>query len=397
MQTKKYSLASTTWDENEYKAMQNVIDSKIFTMGKKVIEFEEKFSKRFDSKYSVMVNSGSSANLLMIAALFYTKNPKLKLNKGDEVIVPSVSWSTTYYPLLQYGLKLKFVDVDLDTLNFDIESLKTAVSEKTRVIFMVNLLGNSNEMTEINDIISDKNIVKLLDNCESMGSKYQHKESSSNALMSSFSTFFSHHISTMEGGVITTNNLEIYHILLSLRAHGWTRNLPNENEVTGTKNPDPFIESFNFVLPGFNVRPMELSGAIGIEQLKKFDDLLLMRRKNAELFVEMFKDIKGEIPAAKIEQYYNKKDTYYVNVGTHGFYLLGAKNPLKLSGIPRFSKSAKATYRARVQYKGKDNYQFTFEMQFSIPSAKKSPYNIAPVKAKNNVAIDKLELNWFKK
>ena len=220
MQTKKYSLASTTWDENEYKAMQNVIDSKIFTMGKKVIEFEEKFSKRFDSKYSVMVNSGSSANLLMIAALFYTKNPKLKLNKGDEVIVPSVSWSTTYYPLLQYGLKLKFVDVDLDTLNFDIESLKTAVSEKTRVIFMVNLLGNSNEMTEINDIISDKNIVKLLDNCESMGSKYQHKESSSNALMSSFSTFFSHHISTMEGGVITTNNLEIYHILLSLRAHG---------------------------------------------------------------------------------------------------------------------------------------------------------------------------------
>ena len=293
MQTKKYSLASTTWDENEYKAMQNVIDSKIFTMGKKVIEFEEKFSKRFDSKYSVMVNSGSSANLLMIAALFYTKNPKLKLNKGDEVIVPSVSWSTTYYPLLQYGLKLKFVDVDLDTLNFDIKSLKTAVSEKTRVIFMVNLLGNSNEMTEINDIISDKNIVKLLDNCESLGSKYQHKESSSNALMSSFSTFFSHHISTMEGGVITTNNLELYHILLSLRAHGWTRNLPNENEVTGTKNPDPFIESFNFVLPGFNVRPMELSGAIGIEQLKKFDDLLLMRRKNAELFVEMFKDIKG--------------------------------------------------------------------------------------------------------
>ncbi|MDB9787349.1 DegT/DnrJ/EryC1/StrS family aminotransferase [Flavobacteriaceae bacterium] len=293
MQTKKYSLASTTWDENEYKAMQNVIDSKIFTMGKKVIEFEEKFSKRFDSKYSVMVNSGSSANLLMIAALFYTKNQKLKLNKGDEVIVPSVSWSTTYYPLLQYGLKLKFVDVDLDTLNFDIESLKTAVSEKTRVIFMVNLLGNSNEMTEINNIISDKNIVKLLDNCESLGSKYQHKESSSNALMSSFSTFFSHHISTMEGGVITTNNLELYHILLSLRAHGWTRNLPNENEVTGTKNPDPFIESFNFVLPGFNVRPMELSGAIGIEQLKKFDDLLLMRRKNAELFVEMFKDIKG--------------------------------------------------------------------------------------------------------
>jgi hypothetical protein len=111
---------------------------------------------------------------------------------------------------------------------------------------------------------------------------------------------------------------------------------------------------------------------------------------------DTFKDIKGEIPASKIEQYYNKKDTYYVNVGTHGFYLMGTKNPLKLKEVPRFGTSAKATYRARVQYKGGGNYQFTFEMQFSIPSAKKSPFNIAPVDGKSvTIKKDQLNLSCF--
>jgi len=107
---------------------------------------------------------------------------------------------------------------------------------------------------------------------------------------------------------------------------------------------------------------------------------------------DTFKDIRGEIAASKIEQYYNKKDTYYVNVGTHGFYMMGTKNPLKLVDVPIFGKSAKATYRARVQYKGSGNYQFTFEMQFSIPANRKSPYNIAPVNGKN-VTIIKKDLN----
>lgn len=111
---------------------------------------------------------------------------------------------------------------------------------------------------------------------------------------------------------------------------------------------------------------------------------------------DTFPDIRGEIPATKIEQYYNKKDTYYVNVGTHGFYLMGKKNPLKLKDVPTFGQSAKATYRARVQYKGSDNYQFTFEMQFSIPSAKKSPYNIAPVDGKSVTIREKeLDLTCF--
>jgi hypothetical protein len=118
----------------------------------------------------------------------------------------------------------------------------------------------------------------------------------------------------------------------------------------------------------------------------------LSKKQQYERDRDTFQDIRGEIPATKIEEYYNKKKTYYVNVGTHGFYLMGTKNPLKLKDVPRFGTSAKATYRARVQYKGSDNYQFTFEMQFAIPSSKKSPFNIAPVDGKT-VEIKKKELN----
>jgi hypothetical protein len=122
----------------------------------------------------------------------------------------------------------------------------------------------------------------------------------------------------------------------------------------------------------------------------------LSKKEQYERDRDTFPDIRGEIPAVRIEQYYNKKDTYYVNVGTHGFYLMGKKNPLKLKDVPTFASAAKATYRARVQYKGSDNYQFTFEMQFSIPSSKRSPYNIAPVDGRSvSIIKDKLNLNCF--
>jgi hypothetical protein len=122
----------------------------------------------------------------------------------------------------------------------------------------------------------------------------------------------------------------------------------------------------------------------------------LTKKQQYERDRDTFPDIKGEISASKIEGYYNRKDTYYVNVGTHGFYLMGSKNPLKLKGVPTFGSSAKAIYRARVQYKGSDNYQFTFEMQFSIPSSKKSPFNIAPVDGKSvNIIKSNLNLSCF--
>ncbi|EBF6019773.1 DegT/DnrJ/EryC1/StrS family aminotransferase [Campylobacter coli] len=284
---KKYTLASSTWDEKELQAIQEVIKNDMFTMGEKVVKFEKDFATFVSSKYAVMTSSGSTANLIAIAALFYTKNPKLR--RGDEVIVPAVSWSTTYYPLYQYGLKLKFVDIDLETLNYNLEALKNAINDKTKMIMVVNLLGNPNDFDAINDLIGGKDIILLEDNCESMGAEYKGKQAGTFGIMGTFSTFFSHHMATMEGGFVVTDDEELYHILLCLRAHGWTRNLPKENLVAN-KSDDWFSESFRFVLPGYNVRPVEMSGAIGIEQLKKLPMFLKHRRENAKLFCEYFQN-----------------------------------------------------------------------------------------------------------
>jgi CDP-6-deoxy-D-xylo-4-hexulose-3-dehydrase len=238
----KYSLASSTWDEKEKNAMLEVMESGMYTMGSKVKAYENDFAKYFGSKYAVMVNSGSSANLLAVAALFYRKNSPL--TPGDEVIVPAVSWSTTYHPLQQHNLHVKFVDIDLETLNYDLEALEEAVTDKTRMIMAVNLLGNPNDFDAITKIIGNRNIILLEDNCESMGATFKGKMAGTFGLMGTFSSFFSHHISTMEGGMIVTDDEELYHIMLSMRSHGWTRHLPETNQVTGKKSADSFEESF---------------------------------------------------------------------------------------------------------------------------------------------------------
>ena len=288
MHEKGLKLASSSWDQEELEALQQVISSGQFSMGAAVSAFEEKFARAMGSKYAVMVNSGSSANLLMIASLFYTSNSKLA--PGDEVIVPAVSWSTTYFPLHQYGLKLIFVDVDLETLNYDLNALENAITAETRLIVAVNLLGNPNDFNQIQKLLGDKDIQLVEDNCESMGAKYDGRYAGTFGKIGSFSTYFSHHISTMEGGMLVTDDEEIYHILLSLRSHGWTRQLPAENHVSGVKDEDSFNESFKFVLPGYNVRPIEMMGAVGIKQLEKLPRLVDFRRSNAKYFQEIMND-----------------------------------------------------------------------------------------------------------
>jgi CDP-6-deoxy-D-xylo-4-hexulose-3-dehydrase len=282
--TIRFPLATANWEKEEHDAMQKVIASGMYTMGENVKNFEHDFAKYVGSKYCVMVNSGSSAVLLMVAALFYTKNSFLNLKRGDEVIVPAVSWSTTYYPLYQYGLKIKFVDIDLHTLNYDLHQLEQAVTDNTRAIMAVNLLGNPNDFNRINQIIGNRSIVLIEDNCESMGAKFDGRHTGTFGTMGAYSSFFSHHISTMEGGLIVTNNDEIYQILLCLRAHGWTRNLPKKNLICSEKSDDAFEESFRFVLPGYNVRPLEFEGAIGISQVKRLPNFIVERRKNGKLF-----------------------------------------------------------------------------------------------------------------
>lgn len=285
MTEKAFPLATSSWDEREYAAIDRVVKSGFFSMGKEVAAFEKLFAEQIGAPYAVMSNSGSSANLLFVAALRY--HSRFHLAPGDEVIVPAVSWSTTYYPLYQYGLRLKFVDIDLDTLNFDLVQLEAAVTDKTKAVLAVNLLGNPNDFDRIKAIIGDRAIILLEDNCESLGATFNGRQAGTFGLAGSYSAFFSHHISTMEGGVTVTHDEELYHIMLSLRAHGWTRNLPDPNHVTGAKGADPFEEAFRFVLPGYNLRPLEMSGAIGVEQMAKLPMIVENRRRNAALFKQV--------------------------------------------------------------------------------------------------------------
>lgn len=272
-----YSLSNDTWDEKEIKAAHDVIDSRLFTMGKYVKQYEKDFAEKFGVKYAVMSNSGSSANLLAVAALIYSGRVK----KGDEVIVTAVSWSTTYYPVSQFGLKLRFVDIDARTLNVDIQALEAAITEKTKVVLTVNLLGNPNDFSVIQRICEEHDLILLEDNCESMGAVYGGRHAGTFGLIGTFSTYYSHHLCTMEGGMSVTDDEEMYHYMLSIRSHGWTRHLPEKSSIYDKMN-DPFYESFNFIMPGFNVRPLEIEAAVGIEQLKKLDRFIEIRRGNAK-------------------------------------------------------------------------------------------------------------------
>ena len=294
IQTRKiYKLADDSWGPKERSLIiKHIKDNKKLTYGENVRKFEKEFSNFLGTKFSVMVNSGGSANLLSILALFFLKNNKLKYL--DEIIVPTVSWSTTYSPISIFGLKVKFVDIDLETLNFDLKDLSNKLSKKTRVIIVVNLLGNSNNFSEINKILKKKKIKPFIieDNCESLGAEFNNKKTGSFGLISANSFYFSHHISTIEGGMLSTNNREVYDLLLSLRSHGWTRDLDKKN-VLIKKKKDEFEENFRFILPGLNLRPSELNALAGREQLKKINKFLKVRRNNHSVFYKHFSNDKN--------------------------------------------------------------------------------------------------------
>jgi CDP-6-deoxy-D-xylo-4-hexulose-3-dehydrase len=278
-----YSLASTTWDNEEVEAASKLLSSGNLTMGPEVAEFEKQFAKYIGTKYAVMFNSGSSANLGILAALRYMKDSPIK--SGDHIIVPAVSWSTTYYPVNQCDFVLDFVDIDSQTLNIDPKLVESAITPKTKAIFAVNLLGNPANLIELKKIADEHNILLIEDNCESLGAEINKQKTGSFGMAGSHSFFFSHHICTMEGGMVTTDSIELTETMISLRAHGWTRGLPNQNSVFNKSN-NHWEDFFRFVLPGYNLRPLEISGAIGQIQLRKFPLFLEARRSNAKKFTE---------------------------------------------------------------------------------------------------------------
>lgn len=280
-----YPLASSTWDDKEIAAINKVVDSGMFTMGDNVRRFEEAFAEKHGKKYAVMVNSGSSANLIGVAAL--TLKKERPLQRGDEVLVPAISWSTTFYPWHQYGIKLRFVDVDLDTLNVDMRALEAALTPQTKAVCAVSILGNPAALDQMRAFCDRHGLYLFEDNCESLGATLNGKLTGTFGDLGTASFFFSHHIATMEGGMVLTDDFELYCLLRALRNHGWTRDQPPGSPLFEGRDDD-FFEAYRFVIPGYNLRPVELSGAIGLAQIDKLDGIVAGRRRNAAHFQALF-------------------------------------------------------------------------------------------------------------
>lgn len=264
----KYPLLTNAFSNSDIIAAKKVLISKQITMSKVTKNFENKFSKYFGSKFALMVNSGSSANLLAIS-LICNPQKKNRLFPGDEVIIPVVCWSTSLWPIVQFGLKPVFVDIDPNNLNIDIEKLKKAITKKTKAIFCVHVLGVSADMFKIIEIAKNNNLLIIEDTCESFGSKYNNKLLGSFGDVSTFSFYYSHQITSGEGGMILCKNLEDYEILYALRAHGWSRNPITQKKI---QKKYPHLDPrFIFINSGYNVRPTDIQAALAYSQFKRKD------------------------------------------------------------------------------------------------------------------------------
>ena len=252
---KDYPLATNTLGDEEREAILRVFDSGRITAGQEVAAFEREFAHHVGSRHAVMVNSGSSANLLMIATLV----EEGRLKAGDEVIVPAVSWATSYYPLHQYGLKIVLCDVDPYTFNLTRAHVEECITKHTRAVLAVNLLGNPCNYDHLQMLCATKGLILLEDNCEGFDARWGTKHCGTFGEMGTFSSYFSHHLNTMEGGMIVTDNVYQAQLMRSLRSHGWMRGWPN---------CDPKGFEFNYI--GYNVRPMEMAAAIGRVQLRHY-------------------------------------------------------------------------------------------------------------------------------
>lgn len=285
----RITLVKDTIDANDISLLIEWLKTNpILTKNKLTIEFEEKFSKYQNRKYSVYLNSGSSANLAMIYSLLISD--KLK-NKN--IIVPAVSWTTTVTPIIQLGLNPILCDCDKETLGLDIDDLKRLIQEnKPSVVMLVHVLGFPNKMKEIIDLCIENDIILLEDSCESIGSTYNGVKTGSFGLMSSFSFYFGHHISTIEGGMITTDDYELYCILKSIRSHGWDRDLdePFKSKLKEGFEVDEFEDLYKFYYPGFNLRSTDLQAFIGIHQMDKVDRVVHTRQYNYYYYTELIKN-----------------------------------------------------------------------------------------------------------
>ena len=285
----KYPLLSNAFSESDILEGQKILKSKQITMSSKTKLFEKKFAEYIGSKFALMVNSGSSANLLALSLL---TNPmrKKRLNPGDEVIVPVVCWSTSLWPIIQHGLKPVFVDIDLNNLNISLKELEKKITKKTKAIFCVHVLGLSADMLKLKRIANKNKLMIVEDTCESFGTKFKNKFLGTFGEAGTFSFYYSHQITSGEGGMIICNNKEDYEILLSLRSHGWAREKFIQKKYK--KNYSNLDPRFLFINSGYNLRPTEIQAAIALNQFKRKNIFKANREFNRNEIIKRVKSHK---------------------------------------------------------------------------------------------------------
>ncbi len=272
-----YPLTSTPFETSDIiKGAETLIGGRI-TMSKITSEFESQFAKFLGVKYALMVNSGSSANLLALFGLVNPKNKK-KIKKNDECILPAICWSTSLWPIVQSGLKPVFIDVDLSTFNLNLEDLQKKINSRTKAVLAVHILGNCTNMNKLLKIVNKKKITLIEDTCESLGSVYNNKYLGTFGKYGTYSFYVSHQMTAGEGGMVVCNNIEDYKIIHALRAHGWDRGLFKKNN-----------RNFNFVNSGFNLRPLDLTAAIGLSQFKRLNRMNKIRSDNRKRIINSLK------------------------------------------------------------------------------------------------------------
>jgi CDP-6-deoxy-D-xylo-4-hexulose-3-dehydrase len=271
-------LHEPTFGADEINAVLECLLTTQVTMGDKTRGFERAFADKYGWAHGVMSNSGSSANLLAIAAIA-NHACKEGLRPGDEVIVPALSWSTTVWPLIQLGLKPVIVDIDAATLNIDPNEIESAIGEKTRAVMIVPVYGNPCDMDAITEICRRRELILIEDCCEALGAFYDGRPVGTFGRAATFSFYYSHHMTTMEGGITVTDDFEIAELMRILRAHGWTREV--EDKARWHDQYPDFDKRFLFVNVGYNLRPTEVSGAMGLVQLPKLPGFVARRRENA--------------------------------------------------------------------------------------------------------------------
>jgi CDP-6-deoxy-D-xylo-4-hexulose-3-dehydrase len=290
----RYRLAESAWGEDERKALLATLDSGRWTMGPEVEAFERELAAFVGARHAVMTTSGSMANLLAVAALAHrserparARGPQPRpIREGDEAVVPAIAWPTTYHPLHQHGLRLRVVDVDADTINVDFARLEAAINERTRLVVVADILGNPAPLERVRALCAERGIWLLEDCCESLGARLGGRACGTFGDIGTFSLFFSHQLSTIEGGAIVTDDDELGELARCLRAYGWARDLP-PGSLVDSGAPE-FPEAYRFVLPGYNGRPTELAAAVGRVQLRKLPAGLSARRANAARFRQAF-------------------------------------------------------------------------------------------------------------